>query len=364
MAQYYTVQKTAQRLGISDAEVEALREENTLRGFRTGGEWKFKEEDVEAYASENEGTPDDSFMLDEGSGLSFDFDESVPDDNTSDSGFFVPDEKREVSLDGEDGVDIDFEDDEDTASIDFAVDDEELVLEEDTEVGPPEDSGSVLELGSSDNALDGVTGVDLDIDNDSGISLATGESGLSLEDDDDSFEIEGDDLVLEEDDDDDLNSLDSFELSGDDDFELTPMDEGDSDDDSASGSQVITLAPDEDPMFEDFNEEGVSSEFEEGEFADDEFADASPAAPLLDPNQEIVDRAELKALMNELEIARLPAKPYSIGVVILEGISLAALIFCGVAIADLMVSLQTTGELYTGQSALFDWLLETIGGKK
>lgn len=47
---FYTTKEAAELLGVPPSEVNSLRERNVLRGFRDGADWKFKVEDVEAYA--------------------------------------------------------------------------------------------------------------------------------------------------------------------------------------------------------------------------------------------------------------------------------------------------------------------------
>ena len=52
MTKFYTTQEAAKILGITPAEVNKLREENKLHGYRDGMDWKFKAEDVERLRSE------------------------------------------------------------------------------------------------------------------------------------------------------------------------------------------------------------------------------------------------------------------------------------------------------------------------
>jgi len=48
MAQeYLTLEKAAEVLGLSPAEVNQLRERNELRAFRDGANWKFKADEVQ-----------------------------------------------------------------------------------------------------------------------------------------------------------------------------------------------------------------------------------------------------------------------------------------------------------------------------
>ena len=45
--QYYNLNKAAEVLGVNPAEVHKLREQNELRGYRDGSNWKFKAEDIQ-----------------------------------------------------------------------------------------------------------------------------------------------------------------------------------------------------------------------------------------------------------------------------------------------------------------------------
>ena len=53
MSQFYDITKAAEVLGLKPADVQLLREQNKLRGFRDGASWKFKVEDVQNYLAES-----------------------------------------------------------------------------------------------------------------------------------------------------------------------------------------------------------------------------------------------------------------------------------------------------------------------
>lgn len=46
---YYNLEKTAEVLGLTTGDVNRLREQNKLRAFRDGSNWKFRKEEVEQY---------------------------------------------------------------------------------------------------------------------------------------------------------------------------------------------------------------------------------------------------------------------------------------------------------------------------
>jgi hypothetical protein len=52
IAEYYNLEKTAEVLSVSAAEVNRLREQSKLRGFRDGNNWKFLKEDIHNYLAE------------------------------------------------------------------------------------------------------------------------------------------------------------------------------------------------------------------------------------------------------------------------------------------------------------------------
>ncbi len=50
--QFYNTQKAAEVLGVKPADVNHLREQNKLHGYRDGADWKFKADDVQNYLAE------------------------------------------------------------------------------------------------------------------------------------------------------------------------------------------------------------------------------------------------------------------------------------------------------------------------
>lgn len=53
MSEFYDIAKAAEILGLKPADVQLLREQNKLRGFRDGASWKFKVDDVQNYLAES-----------------------------------------------------------------------------------------------------------------------------------------------------------------------------------------------------------------------------------------------------------------------------------------------------------------------
>ena len=53
MSEFYDIAKAAEILGLKPADVQLLREQNKLRGFRDGASWKFKVDDIQNYLAES-----------------------------------------------------------------------------------------------------------------------------------------------------------------------------------------------------------------------------------------------------------------------------------------------------------------------
>ncbi len=51
--QYYNLEKTAEMLNLSTGDVNRLREQGKIQGFRDGSDWKFRKSDVEKYLTES-----------------------------------------------------------------------------------------------------------------------------------------------------------------------------------------------------------------------------------------------------------------------------------------------------------------------
>ena len=94
-AEYYPLEKVAEVLSVPTAEVNRLREQGKLRGFRDGGTWKFLKDEIHTYLAESiksrsaaaNGKPageSDDLEGDFGSASSFDLlveDAALPDDS-------------------------------------------------------------------------------------------------------------------------------------------------------------------------------------------------------------------------------------------------------------------------------------------
>ena len=271
--QFYNLQKTAEVLGIATADVNQLREQRKLHGYRSGADWKFKVEDVESLLAERikakgaaagevladdvqlgESDPAASGTVIGQAGESADGDDSNI--QLADSEAAPPADANDVQLEDTDGdseFDLDLTIDEDIVMEDsqFSLASEESGTDQGSSASEVDLASEGEVLDDDDLVLGGATGSgsgsDVTIAGDSGISLVDpNDSGLSLDQpvdlsgDSESLELGEDDLLtLPEESDEGLE-----EMPGDEDFLLTPIDEADDEDDE-SGSQVIALDTEE-----------------------------------------------------------------------------------------------------------------------
>jgi hypothetical protein len=292
--QFYNLQKASEMLGVSPADVNLMREQRKLFGYRDGSDWKFKAEDVEKLLAERikakHGEPaaeaDDDFVVSDpaadaldvdGSGTVIGGSESAAVSSQSDIQLADSDVRlaesdvqlveSDVNLGGSDldlngssgeagmetkGSDLDLDM---TLDEDLTLDDSQIALTGEEHPADGGSSGSAINLAGEGEGFDdddlvlggSGSGSNITIGGDSGISLTDPrDSGLSL---DDALELPGAaDESLELGEDDMLSAGEAgdaeapTDLEADDDFLLTPIDEA-GDDDSESGSQVIALDP-------------------------------------------------------------------------------------------------------------------------
>ena len=244
---FYNVQKAAEVLGISPAEVNQLREELKLHGYRDGADWKFKAEEVDALvsgASDNSSSESDvDFDLD-GIDLVMDNDSQLA-SGPGNSGTVVA--SQDVDFDGS-GLDIDLTDSSllssDSAVV--SISDSSLDLESTSSTG-----SSLLQMAGDDFedddlVLGGSGGVGSDIGGSSSKLTLGGDSGIMLIDPTDSGLSLEEPLDLDENDaEDSLLSLAEGSVLGanvdnDDDFLLSD-DDIDGDVPVEEDSEIIVL---------------------------------------------------------------------------------------------------------------------------
>ena len=424
MAQYYNLEKTAEVLGLTPAEVQRMRERNELHAYRDGSDWKFKAEEVEKKLAEQiqareaaaQAEPPDEDAEDVlASELELGQSDSSP------SGRVIGDQEGDATAAADSdlklaesdlnlaesdvllgGSDIDLDETvsdeaEAAAKVEQAakgkadatvpdVDDLDLALEGDTTVGdrPAAADQQVTEPagGSSvdvsapqeedDLVLGGSSGSgsDITIGGDSGISLVDpADSGLSLEEPVDLIGEGEESLELGEDDmltfTEEADSDSPTELAADDDFLLTPL-EDTGDEDSESGSQVIALDTE--------GEEGAAATMAAGpsmaamldeDFTPDEDVDLGVAT--MEPGRAVTaPTAAPQQLVEGAPIgqyaAALPEAPYSIWNVVSLAGCVILLMLTGMMLFDLLRNMWSWSGPYNVNSSLMDMIRGWIGG--
>ena len=235
--EYYTLEKTAEVLGLPPAEINRMREKSQLRAFRDGSSWKFKKEEVDDFLAESiksrgkQKTSESDFDL-----LSADEEDETP-TLLADSASF------DALM--EDGVTLGDE------MVDTETPKKKAVVFDDLTLADEADAEVDLSLGEDEVVLNGTgSSPKLNLAQDSGLSLLEAADDVELQ----AVDKGGSDAQLEIDDDDILALVDAessehtstIAIPVEDDFQLTPSVDGLSDD-SESSSQVIAL--EEENMF-------------------------------------------------------------------------------------------------------------------
>jgi hypothetical protein len=237
---FYNIEKTAEVLGVTHAEVNAMRERQQLHGYRDGADWKFKAEEVDQLARQSaDAGGEQDVLLSE-----VEFGESDP--GASGTVIGPPPSPEAAKKNAVDSTVSGFEE------LDLTIADSQL----DMAVDSSANLGSSIDLtgeklDDDDLVLGGSgSGSDITLGGDSGISLVDPtDSGLSLEE---PLDLSGshESLELGEGEDDLLSLAEASNIglaaaAGEgEDFTLTPMDDAAGADDE-SGSQVVALEPEE-----------------------------------------------------------------------------------------------------------------------
>jgi excisionase family DNA binding protein len=375
MAQnYYTVEKTAEVLGITPEEVRAMRERHELYGFRDGSNWKFKVEDIEKFArgrTDEEGDNEDGDVLlselalgESGTGRSgtiLPMDEELLNPHSDIKSAKKPAAKPKPAED----------------DLTLAVDDDEFSLADST-IGKGKDPGKSEVVGDEELVLGGSgSGSDITMGGDSGINLLDpADSGLSLEapiqlmsGGDDSLELGEDDMIsLNE----DSGSESPTRLKADEEFLLTPASDSGDDDDSESGSQVIALDSEPAPA-NAATMIGTPSTAAMVAMLDEEpgmgpLTPLSPAAGVsaAAAGMAAVSTSTMAATAPETVVveAALPETPFT-GLQIF-GVSACAvlLILCGIMISEVVRTMGTWSTPNPVASTFMDKVLSMVDGNK
>ena len=375
-AEYYNLEKVAEVLSVPTAEVNRLREQGKLRGFRDGSAWKFLKEDIHTYLAESirarsagagsQASGDSDFDLassDAASASSFDLlmeDAALPDD--SDLVAIAPAHSKS---------------DLDLAALDQ--EDSDLALAEETQISsmvmlkkakaPEEPKSDAIQKDDDSSALLLAAGpefheVELD-EQDSVLDAGSSSPQLGLAGD-------GEFDVLLSAEDDNILQLDEEKTEAIappmvEDFDLEPSAQMAGDDDSESSSQVIAIdvglssvVQDEEPFGGDnFNfmefDSGVHTPSAPAAVTSDPFgngaeADALPMPDVFTPPPAVSPAPAKKPAVTEEE--------YSTGMLITLVCALVFLLLPGLMLIDQMVSIWSWNEPFF----LNSMLMSTIAG--
>ncbi|MDD3586879.1 MAG: helix-turn-helix domain-containing protein, partial [Thermoguttaceae bacterium] len=181
MSQYYDLEKASQVLNLSTAEVNRLREQGKIQGFRDGSNWKFKREDVDKYLTQRIKTGSESgeFVL-------------AGDDE--DSSLFEKDEE-ELTPAGDNFLDLTFDDTELPS----------LMGQKPADVSPAKPES----VPASSPQVTSTTSP-----SDSGLSLDDDDNKINVDNDLDFLSLVDDDLALN------MGNTDGLSLASDDDVVL------------------------------------------------------------------------------------------------------------------------------------------------
>jgi len=365
--EYYNLEKVAEVLSIPTAEVNRLREQGKLRGFRDGSTWRFQKEEVHNYLAESikarSGTsgghkPGDSdFDLgDIAASSSFDLlmeEAALPGDSdliavtpprpSSDLDLAALDLDDELSLAEETQISslvvpkkakpatepssVVVQEKEDSSALLLATADDIDVLE---------DEPSVLEEGSSSSPQLGLAG-------DSGFDvLVAGEDESILLVDDERTEAIG--LVAQE-------------------FELEPSPSMLDDDDSESSSQVIAI-----DAFAEVGQDTAPFEPQDDGFGGIDFSgfdsgiQQSPAAATNNDPFGTGDAFTAAPVATAPPSkAAAPVEEYSTGVLIALALALFVMLLPGMMLIDNMVRMWSWNEPFVLNSILMDAIVGVFG---
>jgi excisionase family DNA binding protein len=364
--EYYNLEKVAEVLNVSPAEVNSMREQSKLRGFRDGNNWKFNKEEVHAYLAES--------IRSKGSGIH----------NPSDSGFDLAGDSsasassfdllvEEAALPADDqlisAVSVQAKSDLDLAALDR---DDDLALAEETQISslvvpkkapapvaepksavlpvtPEKEDSSALSLASSDSDIESVLGAggsspQLGLAGDSGFDvLVAGETS-------DESEV----LLVDEKTETTAPPMGIFELE--------PSSALMEDDDSDSSSQVMAI------------DVGLASEAMETETFDPDsfenfigFDSGLPAPPAATGTPFGVGIASLPDRASAPIATATPAKAagqgeeYSTGMLIALFFAIALMLLPGLMLIDSMVHIWSWDEPFTINGLFMSWFASMFG---
>jgi excisionase family DNA binding protein len=383
---YIELVEAAKLLGISEGQLNDMRSNAEISGYRDGSSWKFKEEDIEQLRSRlktEAGGDGDDLSLDD----DLDMDDSIllSEQELGSSGdttgsTIIGKEEGEQPPGGSDlalgGSDVRLAGDSeilggDLGGSDLSLADSDLSLADDDDLSL---EGSDLSL--ADDSTSGDSSLDLAAEDDdlvlgesgdSDITISAGDSGISLADPTDSgisleeapvelggsnvesLELGEDDIISLEEDGADLEA--ATQLKADDDFMLTPMEEVE--DASDSGSQVIALDSEE-ADYDDSAATMLGGEIPAmSAMLEEDLGGMPGAAGLVSATAPITMQAAAPEK---------PEYPYSIWNVISLFSCVLVLAFAGMMMFDLVRNMWSWGGEYPLNSAMMDAVLGWFEG--
>ncbi|MDR0328763.1 MAG: hypothetical protein LBI05_10755 [Planctomycetaceae bacterium] len=383
IVEYYNLEKVAEVLSITLAEVNHLREQSKLRGFRDGSNWKFNKEDVHTYLAESIKARSGNGNAQKPGDSGFD----LAGDEASDPSFGILMDDAALPSDDQlvSATPVEPKSDVDLAALDQ---DSDLALAEETHVSsqvvpkkektpenPPQefesavfevamdddDDSSALVLGSQDD------GYDESVLSASGSSPQlglAGESGFDMlvaEEGDGASEV----LLVDDEKAEDV-------LLASEDFALEPAPKAQGDDDSESSSQVIAI------------DVGMAAEAQEQSNADDPFGgdafgdfdgfgfdgggvQATPAAestfasdPFGAGTSSLPDAFTMPAAPVSTKKAPVQEE-YSTGVLVSLVSALVVMLLCGIMLLDTMIHMWSWSDPFILNSMLMSPIANMFG---
>jgi excisionase family DNA binding protein len=396
--EYYNLEKVAEMLSVGTAEVNRLREQGKLRGFRDGNTWKFIKEDIHTYlansikarsATNGQQAGDSGFDL---AGEESEFDFIVED-------VILPDDDDLVSIaPSQSPSQAHQKSDLDLAAFDH--EDSDLALADETQISSAsafelaekpaetpeipevnfaqddsqeEDDSSLFEIAEDSEIGDpNVHEVDFGDDDESAVLSLEGSSpqlGLAG---DSAFDV----LVADE----EKNILEADDSASDevievDDFDLEPLAKAIEDDDSESSSQVIAVDIGIDTEIQD----GPSFEEDDGFSFDEVDFDSGLQPSVAEAQAEMDDPfgmglGDASATMQQPGFATAPAvsvspsktpgipeEEFSKGMLIAMAFALVILLLPGIMLVDAMMNMWSWNQPFILNSALMGMIAGVLG---
>jgi len=372
MTKFYKTEEVAQILGLTPAEVNKLREENKLHGYRDGLDWKFKAEDVERLRVEglpSEGAEEPSepdVLLSEvelggpgssksGAVISGELAGISPAE--SDLRLAEPEEAGATGKGPLEELDLAMEEDLALAESDVSSKKSSAgpAAKEAAKKGADEDATPVVEeeevlIGGSSGS-----GSDVTMGADSGISLVDpSDSGLSLEEPldlappgEETLELGEDDMITLAEEEADLESPTQLRSE---EFDLSGLEEA-GEEEAESGSQVIAL--------DEVGEAAPAVEVAPGRapMLEEELVGVPGAGPMVAPfgAPPVAAAGEMPA-PGALAAPALPEAPYSIWNVLSLALCAVILAVTGMMMFDLIRNIWS----WDSQTVLSSPIMDTI----